>query len=91
MHPNQPRSHQKLPKSCTLDIFSLLGLAKQFFFTALLSSKIITKQGQYHRNGVDASYTYDFSNPGTALVAGKGFPSTRMLQHVFLDDIISLD
>ena len=50
MYPSHPRSHQKFPKSCTWEIFSLLGLAKQFFFTVLLLSKIITKQGQYHRN-----------------------------------------
>ena len=31
MSPNHPRLHQKFPKSCILDEFSLLGLAKQFF------------------------------------------------------------
>ena len=52
--PNHPRSHQKFPKSCTWDIFSLLGLVKQIFFTVLLPSKInITEIN--HLPGVDAS------------------------------------
>ena len=49
MYPSHPRSHQKFPKSCTCENL-LLGLAKQFIFTVLLLSKIITRQGQYHRN-----------------------------------------
>ena len=103
MYPNYPRSHQKFAKSCTWDIFSLLGLGKQFFFTVPFPSKIITKQGQYHRNRSFAwcwCLVYMlFRNRGLpvvvfAFLASKGFLTcdipVRLTACLFLD-IISFD